>query len=65
MYLYVYYNSDKQVDDGKALNRKLNGLKQELLTHKCIAEHEKDYQKYFIITETPNGVVPFPSGRML
>lgn len=53
MYLHVYYNPDKQVADGKALNRKLNGLKQELLTHKHMAEHEKDYKKYFIITETP------------
>lgn len=53
MYLHLYYNPDKQVDDGKALNRELNGLKQELLNNKCIAEHEKDYKRYFITKETP------------
>ena len=40
-------------DDGKALNRKLDGLKEELLSGKRIPEHEKDYRKYFEIRETP------------
>ena len=53
MYLHLYYNPDKQVDDAKAFNRKLDVLKEELLSRKCVPEHEKDYKKYFDIKETP------------
>ena len=53
MYLHLYFNPDKFADDGKALNRKLDGLKEELLSGKRIPEHEKDYRKYFEIRETP------------
>ena len=53
MYLHLYYNPDKQVDDAKAFNRKLDMLKEELLSGKRVPEHEKDYKKYFVIKETP------------
>lgn len=53
MYLHLYFNPDKCSDDGKALNRKLNTLKAELLSGKRVPEHERDYKKYFIIKETP------------
>lgn len=53
MYLHVYFNPDRFADDGKSLNRKLDKLKEELLTGKRIPEHEKDYRKYFEIKETP------------
>jgi transposase len=53
MYLHLYYNPDKQVDDAKAFNRKLDMLKEELLSGKRVPEHEKDYKKYFDIKETP------------
>ena len=53
MYLHLYYNPDKQVDDAKAFNRKLDVLKEELHSRKCVPEHEKDYKKYFDIKETP------------
>lgn len=53
MYLHVYFNPDRFADDGKSLNRKLDRLKEELLTGKRIPEHEKDYRKYFEIKETP------------
>lgn len=53
MYLHLYYNPDKQVDDAKAFNRKLDMLKDELLAGKKIPEHDKDYRKYFIIKESP------------
>ena len=53
MYLHLYFNPDKFADDGKALNRKLDGLKEELLSGRRIPEHEKDYRKYFEIRETP------------
>ena len=53
MYLHLYFNPDKFADDGKALNRKLDSLKEELLSGKHVPEHEKDYRKYFEIRETP------------
>ena len=53
MYLHLYYNPDKQVDDAKAFNRKLDILKEELLSGKRVPEHEKDYNKYFYVKETP------------
>ena len=53
MYLHLYFNPDKCSDDGKAFNRKLDQLKEELVSGKRIPEHEKDYQKYFTIKETP------------
>ena len=53
MYLHLYFNPDKCADDGKAFNRKLGRLKEELLVGKRVPEHEKDYRKYFAIKETP------------
>ena len=53
MYLHLYFNPDKFADDGKALNRRLDGLKEELLSGKRVPEHEKDYRKYFEVKETP------------
>lgn len=53
MYLHLYFNPDKLADDGKALNRKLDILKKELLSGKRVPEHEKDYKKYFEVKETP------------
>ena len=53
MYLHLYFNPDKFADDGKALNRKLDSLKEELLSGKRLPEYEKDYRKYFEIKETP------------
>lgn len=53
MYLHLYFNPDKFSDDGKAFNRKLNTLKNELLSGHRMLEHEKDYKKYFEIKETP------------
>ena len=53
MYLHLYFNPDKLSDDGKAFNRKMDILKEELLSGKRNPEHEKDYRKYFEIKETP------------
>ncbi len=53
MYLHLCYNPDKQVDDAKAFNRRLDMLKEEILSGKRVPEHEKDYEKYFDIKETP------------
>ncbi len=53
MYLHLYFNPDKLSDDGKAFNRKLDTLKNELLSGHRVPEHEKEYKKYFEIKETP------------
>ena len=53
MYLHLYFNPDKLSDDGKAFNRKLDTLKNELLSGHRVPEHEKDYKKYFEMKETP------------
>jgi len=53
MYLHLYFNPEKCSDEMRALNRKLDHLKQELLAGKRIPEHEQDYRKYFFIKETP------------
>lgn len=53
LYLHLYFNPDKLSDDGKAFNKRLDGLKEELLTGKRVPEHEKEYRKYFEIRETP------------
>jgi len=53
MYLHLYFNPERYADDGKAFNRKMTTLKQELLSGHRIPEHEKDYKKYFEIKETP------------
>ena len=53
MYLHLYFNPDKFSDDGKAFNRKLDTLKNELLSGHRVPEHEKEYKKYFEMKETP------------
>ena len=53
MYLHLYFNPDKFSDDGKAFNRRLDTLKNELLSSHRVPEHEKDYRKYFEIKEMP------------
>ncbi len=53
MYLHVYYNPDKAVDDGRILSKKLISLKEELISGKRVSAHQKDYDKYFEKHETP------------
>jgi transposase len=53
LYIHYYYNIDQAADDEKAFDRRLFSLKQELESGKRVPEHEKLYQKYFIIKKTP------------
>ena len=53
MYLHLYFNPEKHSDDGKAFNRKMDKLKEELLSGKRIPEHEKEYRKFFTVKEIP------------
>ena len=53
MYLHLYFNAEKQSNDGLVFNKRLTMLKEELLTNHRNPEHEREYKKYFIINETP------------
>jgi len=53
MYLHLFFNPEKQADDSKVFAKKIESLKQEILTGRRKAEHENEYAKYFEIKETP------------
>lgn len=53
LYLHLYFNSEKAVEDEKKHNLLLINLQQELESGKTKPEHDEDYKKYFEITRTP------------
>ena len=52
MYLHLYYNPEKAVEDDQQRTAYYVCLEKELLSGKRKPEHEKDYVKYFIVHET-------------
>ena len=53
MYLHLYYNGEKALEDERMLNAKLIACKAELESGKLNAAHEKFYTKYFEVQVTP------------
>lgn len=53
MYLHLYYNPEKEVEDSKQFNRYLKKLEKELVSGKHDPAHENAYKKYFTVKETP------------
>lgn len=53
IYLHLYFNDQKALDDRKTFNRMLDMLEEELLSGGRNPEHEKQYSKYYEIHETP------------
>jgi transposase len=53
MYLHLYFNSEKALEDEKSFNIMLGSLKRELESGKKVMEHEKQYARYFYIKNTP------------
>ena len=53
LYVHVYYNAEHAANNYDAFTRKLIALKAELLSGKPIQAHEKLYERYFIIKQTP------------
>lgn len=53
LYLHLYYNDQKVVDDKAALNTLLDTLEAELVAGNPDPEHEKLYKKYYEISTTP------------
>ena len=53
MYLHLYYNPEKQIDDAMNFNRRMLQYREEILSGHHVPEHDKEYWKYFEIKETP------------
>ena len=53
MYLHLFFNDQKATDDKTAFNTLLDNLEEELLSGNHDSEHEKLYQKFFEISQTP------------
>ena len=53
MYLHLYFNADKAVEDEKAFNRLLYALESELKEGRKVPAHDKFYAKYFETKNTP------------
>ena len=52
-YIHLYYDDQREVDDKGKFHDRLDGLEQELLSGKRVAEHAKQYKKFFTVKETP------------
>jgi len=53
MYLHIYFNGEKALEHENRFNAMLDMLESELVSGKRKAENEKQYAKYFEISETP------------
>ncbi len=53
IYLHLYYNDQRATDEKLRFNKTLDQLEEELLSNKRVTKHEKLYQRYFEIHETP------------
>lgn len=52
-YLFLFYNPEKAAKDQVDMNDYLTSLQQDLLENKRKEYRQKDYEKYFDVTETP------------
>ena len=53
VYIHLYYNIDRAAEDQKNFDRRLMGLKRELISGNRDPENERKYKKYFMVKETP------------
>lgn len=53
VYVHLYYNASGEAEDRTAFNIMLDTLECELLSGKRSPEHEKQYEKYCLVKETP------------
>ena len=53
MYLHLYFNEAKAVEDKISFNKMLDAFEEELCSGKRNPEHEKQYVKYYDINTTP------------
>ena len=55
MFLHLYYNPEKALEEEKQLLHQLSQLKTELITGKRQSSHESAYKKFFVVHENANG----------
>jgi len=61
LYLHLYYNDQRAIDDKIAFNKLLDVLEQELSSGIRNPDHEKLYAKYYEVKETPvRGITIIP-----
>lgn len=61
VYLHLYFDAQRAVDDETVFNTLLDTLEEEILTNRRTQEHESLYQKYYEISTTPvRGTVIVP-----
>jgi hypothetical protein len=53
MYLHIYYNPERVVEDEQRFTRKLLQLQRELQSRERKLENARLYDKYFEVQETP------------
>jgi len=53
IYVHIYYNDQLAADEKMRFNKMLDALEEELRSGKREEGHEKNYAKYFYVTETP------------
>lgn len=53
MYLHIYFNPVKAALDEKKFGHKIRCEYRELVTGKLVKEHQKDYERFFTVRETP------------
>lgn len=54
LYLHLYYSpDDRALEDEKAFSSRLAALQEELLSNRRRPEHEKLYERYFEVKQTP------------
>jgi len=53
LYLHLYYNGEKAIEDEQRLTRQLIAWQKELQGGNQKPEHTKQYEKYFQVSETP------------
>jgi hypothetical protein len=63
LYLHLYFNDQRAVDDRQSFHRLLDQLEQELRGGIRVPEHETAYAKYFEIKKPPNGVFSFATAK--
>lgn len=53
IYVHLFFNPERAVEDETAFNRRMSELRRELLSGSRVAGHEKQYERFFTVTETP------------
>ena len=53
IYVHLFFNPERAVEDETAFNRRMSELRKELLSGTRVAGHEKAYERFFAVAETP------------